>query len=298
MEEKNNIVPQNDTAEVTNSEQLTTDAADNAVVDSALQDEAEPSLPQDDNDETAYVSQFGEIEGVSIEQNTVAAVKVKKKRLVMPCIIVSVCLLLVAVIVGAAFLLFFNTSVTGTYVIEGSDDSVQTYFILEDNGVLTQRSGSIELEGTYEITNEDNVSKITFEIPANYVNVTYNYKLEGNKLTGMKMLMSDESGNSLVFVPATYVETKVEPIEKAQLDSKLIGKWQYSMGYDLTYTFNEDNTLVMSGNGMNIYGYYSAENNTVKIKYQATDVTESSASYSFDGEKLILNDVEFNKVSE
>lgn len=301
MDEKNNITPEiddeKDTASEVKEEPVSANAED--ISDEAEQAAEETSQEVQPGEE--YVPQFGDIMASSYDEQ--APVKVKKKSPVMPCIIISVCILLAAVIAGVVFLLFFNTSVTGAYIIEGSDTEgvVQTYFILEENGILTQRAGSIELEGTYEITTEDNVSKITFDIPANYVNVTYNYTLEGNKLTGMKILMSDDSGSTMTFVPVTYEETVVEPIEGAQLDSKLIGTWEDTAGYGLVYTFNEDNTLVMSGNGMNIYCVYSAENDTVDIRYQSADVVDNSAAYSFDGDLLILNsdsdyELEFAKV--
>ncbi len=309
MEENNNLILENESEnEKTVSEETVAlsgdvsvqpeesaetseNAEDNADLQESLDNEAEGE---------GYVSQFADIIGVNSEQEATTAVKVKKRRFVMPCVIVSACVLFVAVLIGVAFLFFFNTSVTGTYVIETEEQqgNAQTYFILEENGKLTQRIGTVELEGTYETTTEDNVSKITFVIPANYVNVTYNYKLDGNKLTGMKMLLSDDNGNSMTFAPATYVETKLDPIEKAQLDSKLVGKWQDAAGYGLVYTFNEDYSFIMSGNGMNIYGYYSSENGTVKIKYFAADVVENSATYSFNGESLVFNDLEFKKVTE
>ncbi|MGN1112138.1 MAG: hypothetical protein ACI4RP_02940, partial [Acutalibacteraceae bacterium] len=271
MEENNNIFSQNesdgekivsDDTQVQN-EAVSEDGAD-VIDDAALQDSENREASED-----GYVSQFSDIIGVTDEQAVATAVKVKKKRFVMPCIIISACVMLVSVLIGVAFLFFFNTSVTGAYVIEGSEqeDTATTYFFFEDNGKLRQCIGTVEIEGTYETTTEDSVSKITLEIPASYVNVTYNYKLDGNKLTGMKMLLSDDNGNSITFVPATYDAPKLEPIDKAQLDSKLVGKWEDSAGYGLVYTFNDDYSFVMSGNGMNINGYYSAENKTVKIKY-------------------------------
>lgn len=309
MDENNNLIPENESENEKTVSDKNVELSDGELVQP--EESAEASVNAEDNadlqessDDEAkdegYVSQFADIIGVTGEQETSTAVKVKKRRFVMPCVIVSACVLFVAVLIGVAFLFFFNTSVTGTYIIETEQNSgnAQTYFILEEDGKLTQRIGTVEIEGTYETTTEDNVSKITFEIPANLVNVTYNYKLEGNKLTGMKMLLSDDNGNSMTFAPATYVESELEPIEKAQLDSKLVGKWQDSASYGLVYTFNEDYSFTMSGNGMNINGYYSAENGTVKIKYFADDVVENSATYSFNSEALVFNDLEFKKVTE
>lgn len=309
MDENNNLILENESENEKTVSDKNVELSDGELVQP--EESAEASVNAEDNadlqessDDEAkdegYVSQFADIIGVTGEQETSTAVKVKKRRFVMPCVIVSACVLFVAVLIGVAFLFFFNTSVTGTYIIETEQNSgnAQTYFILEEDGKLTQRIGTVEIEGTYETTTEDNVSKITFEIPANLVNVTYNYKLEGNKLTGMKMLLSDDNGNSMTFAPATYVESELEPIEKAQLDSKLVGKWQDSASYGLVYTFNEDYSFTMSGNGMNINGYYSAENGTVKIKYFADDVVENSATYSFNSEALVFNDLEFKKVTE
>lgn len=302
MEENNNIFSQNETegekivsddTQVQN-EAVSEDGAD-VIDDAALQDSENSEASED-----GYVSQFSDIIGVTDEQAVATAVKVKKKRFVMPCIIISACVMLASVLIGVAFLFFFNTSVTGAYVIEGSEqeDTATTYFFFEDNGKLRQCVGTIEYEGTYKTTTEDNVSRITFEIPNRYVNVTYNYKLDGNKLTGMKMILSDDKGNSMTFLPVQYEEPKLEPIDKAQLDSKLIGKWEDTAGYGLVYTFSDDYRLVMSGNGMNIYCYYSAENGEVKFKYYTDDVVESSVTYSFSGESLKFNDVEFKKVTE
>lgn len=297
MEEKNNI-----------TDGLTPDNSAETEQKAPIADEETALL--DDEQETAssegessaqdeYVPQFADIADSSAYDQSAAPVKVKKKSPVIPSIVIAACILLAAIICGVIFLVFFNTSITGTYVIETEEvPDVQTYFIFEEDGKLTERAGSIELEGTYEITTENNVSKLTLEIPANYLNVTYNYTLQGNRLTGMKILLSDDSGNSMTFAPETYEETVVEPIDKAQLDSKLVGTWEDTAGYGMEYTFNDDNTIVMSSYGANIYGYYSAENDEVTIKYQAAELVENSATYSFDGDSLILNDLEFAKVEE
>lgn len=297
MEEKNNITDGLTPDNSAETEQKAPMADEETAL---LDDEQETTLTDGESSaQDEYVPQFADIADSSAYDQSAAPVKVKKKSPVIPSIVIAACILLAAIICGVIFLVFFNTSITGTYVIETEEvPDVQTYFIFEEDGKLTERAGSIELEGTYEITTENNVSKLTLEIPANYLNVTYNYTLQGNRLTGMKILLSDDSGNSMTFAPATYEETVVEPIDKAQLDSKLVGTWEDTAGYGMEYTFNDDNTIVMSSYGANIYGYYSAENDEVTIKYQAAELVENSATYSFDGDSLILNDLEFAKVEE
>lgn len=312
MEEKNKIMTGLTLEDFAETEQKTPVAGEETAV---LDDKANAAVSdvevseQTVNEESAeadnqealpnrYVPQFADVADPSVYAQP-AAVKVKKKSVVIPSVIIAACIFLAAIICGVVFLLFFNTSIAGTYVIETAETpEVQTYFIFEEDGKLTEKAGSIELEGTYEITTENNVSKLTIEIPANYINTTYNYTLEGNRITGMKILLSDDNGNSTTFVPATYNETVVEPIEKAQLDSKLIGKWEDSAGYGMKYTFNDDNTMIMSSYGANIYGYYSAENDTIKIKYQAAELVENSAQYTFKDDSLVLNDLEFKRVKE
>lgn len=305
MKEKNDIISdiESENAAETAPEASTETISETTDSDEVKTTQIDSSDTQEENTDEGYVPQFADvITDTALES---APVKTKKRTMLMPSIIISVCILLVAIVAGVAFLLFFNTSVAGTYVIDTGDteDAIQTYFILGEDGSLTQKAGSIEMTGSYEVTTEDNVSKITFKIPANYVDVTYNYKIEGNKLTGMKINMSDDNGNTMTFLPTTYEETVVEPIKDAKVDSKLVGTWEDKTGYGLKYSFKDDNTLVMSGEGMNIYCYYSAKDNIIDVKYQAAEVIENSTKYSFDGDTLILNSdtdypMEFSKVEE
>lgn len=263
----------------------------------------------DNNTDGGYVSQFGEIEGINnggvSETKTVVR---KKKRLIMPTVIVSAGILLATVVVAVVYLLFFDTSVVGTYIIEPettgeevttqSEDQVKSYFIFKEDGTLIQRYGSYEYLGTYQTSSEDGQSKIYLSIPGNGVDVTYNYKIEGNKLTGAKLVWSDDIGNSVTLAPATYSEVEVEDIEDAKVDEGLVGKWEDTLGQGIVYTFNDDNTLIMSGESINIYCKYSASDGLITVKFVVDEVTETSMPYEIKDGVVYLNGVEFYEYTE
>ncbi len=272
-----------------------------APIDSDSQDEAAVTQEEDNQQEHSALS-YG-VNTYSSNQQY-AAVAVKKKSPVMPCIIISASILVLAVVLGIVYLLFFNTSIAGTYIIENTvsndadEEITQTYYIFDDDGNLKMLFGSLEFDGTYEIANEDGTSQITLNVQAANLYGTYNYSVSGNKLTGISIEISDTSGNSMKFISADYENPDIAPIEDAKVDSALVGTWEDTGGYGVQYTFNDDSTLVMTGSGMIINSYYSADNGQLNIKYLADSLVENDAEYSVDGETLTLNGMEFQKSVE
>lgn len=317
MDEKNNMNLSLEAEDADNSA-LTDNSQSESTADSTNNEQLEDGaqLTENDNDAQTESAQQDEISqdiqspynyGVNTYSSAqeFATTAVKKKSPVMPCIIISACVLVLAVALGIVYVLFFNTSIAGTYVIENtaadSSDAqtTQTYYVFDDEGNLTMLFGSIEFSGTYEISDEDGASQITLNVAAANLYGTYNYTVSGNKLTGINIEISDTSGNAMRFIPAEYNEKGIEPFEDAKVDSALVGTWEDTSGYGVQYTFNEDSTLVMTGTGMIINAYYTATDGELSIKYMADSLMEEDAvEYSVEGEVLVLNGMEFQKTAE
>ena len=236
------------------------------------------------------------------------AKKKKKPFLIMPCVIISLCILIAGIAAGISYLMFFDDSIDGTYLIENPDaegQEIKNYYIFGDNdnngengGDLQLLVGSLKFNGSYKLINQDGKSQIQLDLQAVNLYGTYNYKVEGNKLTGINIEIYDDAGNSMKFIPSKYEKTEIEPIKNAKVDSKLVGTWTDKNGYGIEYTFNEDGTLLMSDGTMEITSYYSADKGKLNIKYQSDSVIENKAEYSFDSDTLTLNQMEFQKVVE
>lgn len=294
MEEKNDIIPNADLENQATDEETT------------LQPDTHTDDYTDNNDSGQDENNFQEETDNPTETEQCAK---RKKSPIMLCTIIAACILFLTIATSAIFLFFFNTSITGTYVLETNQEqeskTAKTYFFIKEDGKLGVRYGSLESLGTYETTVENNSNKITL----NYSNssITYNYQLEGNKIFGTKILLTDENGSTLTLSPATYEEVTVTPIEKVKKNSKLIGTWELSTSdgnsaIKVKYTFNDDNSFILnySQGRMKLYGYYSAEKDKINIKYKDEsnqDLTHSM-SYSFNGNNLVLDGAELKKVSE
>lgn len=310
LDEKNNMNLSLETEDADNSA-----LTDNSQLESTAQVTAGKVFAEADNELDAKSDQQDEnsqdIQSpYNYQMNTYTSVQefeaasVKKKSPVMPCVIVSACVLVLAIVLGVVYILFFNNSISGTYIIESAasestDEEInQTYYVFDDEGNLTMLFGSMEFSGSYELTDENGASQITLDVSAANIYGTYSYSIVGNKFTGISIELYDTSGNVMRFVPAEYNDSVIEPIENASVDSALVGTWEDTSGYGVRYTFNEDSTLIMSGTGMIINGYYTAADGELSIEYMAASLVENDAEYSVEGEVLTLNGMEFQKAAE
>ncbi len=276
------------------------------------EDEGGAELQKEDETQAGLFEAEGEPLNAATEAETAdfaeqtTEKKKKKGHWIMPSVIIAICVLVLGIAGGISYLWFFDNSIEGTYVIENPDadeQAIKNYYIFEapndgQKGTLKLLFGSLDFEGTYEFVNENGTSKIALDLMAVNLYGTYNYRVEGNKLTGHKIEISDDAGNAMNFVPASYQKVELEPIKNAKMDSKLVGTWQDTAGYGIKYTFNDDNTLIMNSSGMTIDCYYSAAKGDLQVKYQAEEIVENKANYSFDKDALILNQMEFKKVEE
>lgn len=116
------------------------------VLSEAPVDEDSAFLHNDLSENEGYTAQFSELteqmEDASALQTTA---KATKKRLLMPCVIVSVIIFVLAVIAGAAYILFFANSPVGVWAQDGQ--TTASYYIFDNEGNVQLETERFRIKG-------------------------------------------------------------------------------------------------------------------------------------------------------
>ncbi len=247
-----------------------------------------------------------EYDGVQDElAGAVVATKTKKKSILMPCTLVSLAIVLIAILSGAVYLIFFNVDLTGSYVIvdETNTSTIDTYLILEDNGVAKLKSESLTYGGTYSIT-ADNLFSVNVNMGQSTFAGDFNYTVEGNKLTGQSLILTSEYATApLEFKSVSEVPNPIKPVEGFKPDERLLGLWtNYDEAYGATtqYMFNDDGTmyayLESAGYSVKIDFTYEVKEDTIDKVYIVNGEEQVMPStYAFDGDTLVMDGLGFTK---
>lgn len=241
---------------------------------------------------------------------------VKSKRLIQVPVLIAAAILVCALLVFGVFKLFFDNSVIGEWIIEGSvattdeiseEDAaaVNTYYIftddLNENGekIAKLRVGTMELLGTYNTaSNSDGTQTLTVAI--SYIfNGTYNYTVSGNAFTGKVLTLEIESGD-VSFNKVNAPNLKVDVSEDFDSGNEVVGKWNES-DYNYTYTFNADGTAnINEGGALTVDGTYlvNKDESKIVITYLAQEEITLELEYSLDGDTLVLNGLGYTRVTE
>lgn len=226
-------------------------------------------------------------------------VQTKKKRLLMPCTIIALCIFVLAAISGAVYMLFFNNSPVGTYMVAGQDSGTKTYFIFDEDGAAKYKIDSITFIGTYSKAAGE---KVSLYIPLGYTAMQgdYNFDVSGNVFTGKKLVISTDEGGSIELTAAQLPESALSPQKDFTTDEKLIGTWRtIDDEQPLTYSFNSDGTMYMSSEAMRIDAAYTIEDSKIKTTYTAYGEENSmEEEYAFDGDTLIISGIGYSKISD
>ena len=241
------------------------------------------------------------------------AVKVKRKGVIyVPVIITGAILVLSLIFFGAAYL-FFDNSVEGAWIVEGTDatsDEVQTaqeaadsntYYIFtndldeDGNKIAKLRVGTMELSGTYETTSNAEGEQVLAVSISYFFSGEYNYTVSGNVFTGKTMVLTRDN-TSFKFKSAKLPELKTEVPEDFEVREELVGEWNESE-YNMTYIFNEDGTAyVNQGGSLEVNGTYKADDSKITVYYLASEETSLDIEYSLDGDTLVLSGLGYKRV--
>lgn len=248
-----------------------------------------------DNPADGYASQFGELE---MEPGAAAvAVQTKKKSLLMPSIIIAIVILLVAAAAGAAYLLFFHNTPAGTWA--PADGSGATYYVFDNNGTAELVTGTVRYKGTYSLSDTDGAKKMNLYIPVGYsaIQGDFDYALSGNIFTGKTFQISSGEDDTLELVSSALPESTLAPAEDRKTDDKIIGTWKLKDSTNnVTYTINQDGTIILQSDSMRIDGVYTIKDKAIAITYNmAGQESTMEEEYSFDGETLLINSMGYEK---
>lgn len=248
-------------------------------------------------------------ENVAEMQNVKA---VKSKRFIQTPIIIAAAILVCALLVFGVWKLFFDNSIVGAWVVEGSiatsdeiseEEAVNgnTYYIFTDDvnedgdKIAKLRVGTMELSGTYSIQNNtDGTQSLTVSISYIFAG-TYTYNISGNAFTGRTLTFTSDSG-SVNFQSASLPQLKVGVSEDFKANNDIVGTWNESE-YNFTYTFNEDGTAhVDEGGTLTVDGTYVVDDSKIVITYLASEELTLEIEYSLDGDTLVLSGLGYTKV--
>lgn len=272
--------------------------------------EAENSPAEDTNSlkNTTEETQLSE-EG----QNAPAPVKAKRKCVIQISVLVAAGILLCALIVFGVCKIFFDNSIVGTWIVEGStatNDQLKTeeeavngntYYIFTDekdkdgNKIAKLAVGTMELTGTYDIiNNDDGTQKLSVSI-SYFFTGEYDFKVSGNALTGKVLTLSSDNGD-FNFLSASKPKVSVEKSDDFKVNKDIVGEWNES-DYNITYIFNEDGTAhVNEGGTLTVDGTYVVDDSKITITYLASQESTLDIEYSLDGDTLVLSGLGYTKV--
>lgn len=291
-------------------QEQTPEAENPSIEDTTENNTAEENTANEEATEEAEITE--EAAQTNPEENQ--AKPVKSKRFIQIPVLIAAAILVCALLVFGVMKLFFDNSIVGEWIVEGSvatsdeiseDDAAagNTYYIFTDdtneNGekVAKLRVGTMELIGTYSISNNtDGTRALTVSISYFFAG-TYNYTVSGNAFTGKVLTLESDSGNvSFNCVKAPKLQVAVSDDFKAKDD--IVGSWKES-DYDYTYTFNADGTThIDEGGTLTVDGTYVADDKKIVITYLASEETTLEIEYSLDGDTLVLNGLGYTKVTE
>ena len=251
-----------------------------------------------ENNEETIENSFSEIENSSSE--SVA----KKQPILQKTILVSIAILLAFL---ASFLVvkcFFNTSIVGTWLLDsegtatsdeatlGEKEKYNVYYTFNSDGEVITTSGTAKSYATYTLQqNEEGTSTVTAGL---FGGLTVDYRIEGNAITGRKLIISYNGEDVFTFKSAHLTETKIEPPKDFKVDEKLLGKWYDGSGvseehYYNVYEFMSDGTCLIDSAQ---YDYYTGTITPIKINatYVIAD-DQITVTYKMVDENNQLQDV-------
>lgn len=184
----------------------------------------------------------------------------------------------------------YQETILGTWVCD--DINEDCFFIFDANGDAYAKWGTCTVYGTYDYYPDENIYDI--DVP-NFLFNEYTASFNDEEMT----LKSDES--SFTFKRATLPEIEIKAPDNLKQDEKLIGDWYSEESYEY-YSFNSNNlaTIIDVMGESTVDCKYSCENGVITFYYMSNESKEGSKemSYSFDGEKLMLDELLYLRAEE
>ncbi len=249
----------------------------------------------------------------------------KKKFILQKPIIIALSIFICALLAFGVYRLFFFSSIEGVWAFKYSDD-LTLYYTFED-GKAKMTYGTVDFVDTYTLEQDENGNNI-FIIsssaggPLAYyspISGSYTVSLSGSSLFGQSMTLTSTSSEEVVqeLTSGKIPQDILKPDEDFVADEKLIGTWEYVMedyGISMSYTFNEDGTILINQYDQMIYnGIYNITDKVTSMDASGNEVTTSGSGveityyvseeftdtipYEFSGDTLVIGGVGYTKVN-
>lgn len=271
--------------ETTPSEKAEENAEDTAET------ETEPEDTEESDEVSAEAVTVEGTEGTDTIAESEESKPVKKRRIQIP-VIISVCIVALALIGYFIFTAFFLREPEGV-VWSTELDGATYYFEFGKDNEFKAYVGSVEVTSTYEKskTDEGNYLTIGTNVANFYSGTQATYEISGSRLLGNQTLdYSYGEGYDFSLKQSGRKDISLELPENFVPDEELLGEWNFRYyGYDIyKVTFNDDGSMVLEfvQDGIKYNGTYTIEDNNVNFTYYVSDSVAAPLEYSVDGDTL------------
>lgn len=179
-------------------------------------------------------------------------------------------------------------------ITEGTGSQLKSFiFCFDGSGRSFMLIGTMGYRGGYEIKEKDGKSifssQMTFGLDGDF---TYEFSKDDSSVVLTNT--ADSSKSTMVRTESYNSIPKAE--KNPVIDEKLLGAWKDDTG---AYLYFDKNGIMYANQvGVNFSFYtYSAKDGKITQTYTMKEKTTEEATYSFDGEKLLYNNYEYQRIS-
>lgn len=179
-------------------------------------------------------------------------------------------------------------------ITDGVGSQLQSfYYEFDGNGTAYLMVGTMGFGATYGVRSENGkdifITQLMYGLNGKY---TYEFSKDRNTVT----LTNIENNTTSTLTKANDYSPVPDAPEDPQIDEKLIGAWADERGNYLY--FGKDGVMYDNQGGVTFYFYtYSAADGKISQVYTMTDPVDETATYKFDGDSLIYNDLKYTSIS-
>ena len=199
----------------------------------------------------------------------------------------------ISVIILAAWKIFFDTDIKGSWRLTMNDDSGEYFYQLtfKDNNEFDYSFGGVTYTGIYTLDTQKNSVTLSSSSYGQYnLHSSYSYNLDGNYISERKLVFITADNDRLLFNSNDSYVPVINYYNDFSPDEQLLSSWLYKdsqQGYNYTFTFYDDGRYEYLCDGSRHIGAYKTNDTTLdynlvmdsakvdkeKIKYSVTNNT-------------------------
>lgn len=188
--------------------------------------------------------------------------------------------------------------IIGTWQFVKEDGTTHTLlsYVFQNETTAIMAMGNVAYCSDLKLDkNADGKNTLTAQLYYN-INGTYVYEISDDGKTMNLIEDGKENGEKFVMKRVEDYKFMPEPPKNPEIDKKLTGTWKDKENTGVTYTFYENGTMENINYGVMItYAQYSAKDGKINYTYNQGTEVKGSYEYSFNGDILTIDDLEFIK---